>query len=94
MVHDYDLMECFTHILARFAKDLKQKALDTILIVLESETWDEERPHVNKIKEAGLVCILQYMAKDTEFRSEAEPILKCFSVENPIESESETENEN
>ena len=88
IIYKHGLLKGLTHILTDFEDRLKQNALQAVRSVLETEVDNTEKEsHVKEIKEAGLVEIIQNMAKDSDFSSNANLILDYFNIENPEEFE-------
>ena len=76
-----------------FGNDVKHRALKVILDALkERSVYTGTNPFIKHIKEAGLVVIIEGLAKDSQFSADADFILEYLSVENPEDSENKIEN--
>jgi len=94
IISHHGLLKSLTNILTEFEDNLKLNALETVRIVLETETDATEKDsYIKEIKEAGLVEIIRGLAKDSDFSSNIHLILNYFSVENPEESEYKIEDQ-
>ncbi len=87
-IYDRGITHSFYHILKDFEDDLKQNAVEAILNILKTKSDNATRDSWMEAikKEAGLVEMIQDLAKDGEFSSNVELILNYFSVKNLEES--------
>ncbi len=82
------LLESLNHIITNLV-DMKQEVLDAVLNVLQTENSDSGTNYKKKIKEAGLIEIIEELANDDELSSDANQILEYFM---PVEQEINQEN--